>query len=141
MALTLNLAPFGTGHIAISGIVPPCARIVGRVAEKVGSAVATISGIKGSIFQFVSAAQSSGSRYATIDLSPVSATERPIARKNRTFCQDLLTDPFGSRTAPLLLARPVPPAAHAKSHGKLALSGALIKRHGNLRARAGQRGC
>jgi hypothetical protein len=94
MALTLNLAPFGTGHISISGIVPPCARIVGRVAEKVGSAVATISGIKGSIFQFVPAAQSSGSRFATIDLSPVSGTDRPIACENQIFCQDLLTDPW-----------------------------------------------
>ena len=29
------------------------------------------------------------------DVRPVSGTERPIARKNRIFCQDLLTDPFG----------------------------------------------
>jgi len=36
-----------------------------------------------------------GPRFATIGLSPVSGTERPIAREKQIFCQDLLTDPFG----------------------------------------------
>jgi hypothetical protein len=73
---------------------PPRARIVGRVPEKVGSAAVTISG-RGSILQFDPGAQSSGSRFATIDLSLVSGTELPSARKNQVSCQDLLTDPFG----------------------------------------------
>ena len=85
----------GTGQISTPGFVTDECR------RKRAVRAVTIVGGKRSILQFDPGAQSSGSRFATIDLVPVSGIELPSARKDQVFCQDLLTDPFGPVRLPL----------------------------------------